>query len=157
MHELPRLRIPDRFGIYPWWPQDGVQWIHPDDVQLAEQLIPGNRIFQREYLNETYSRLHYGDVSIRVKPTMWLEVSTDGYLIGDRVEIRSQMGKQTPGIATISEMLWNRRSGEVEYVLTANDQPLPHTFHVDDFQPAFELNQPMDTRLAELAARFRMG
>ncbi len=156
MDDKPQLRIPDRFGIYPWWPQNGVGWIHPDDVTLAQQMIPGNWIFRRDYVDQNYSRLTYGDRKIRVKPTMWLEVTTDGYLVGDRVEIRSQMGRRTPMIATIRHMLWNRQSQVVDYVLSANHKRLPGTFQVEDFQPALELDQPMSVRLAELASRSRI-
>ena len=150
------LRLPERFGVYLWWPQDGTDWIHADDVQLAERLIPSNRIFQRRFLNEEYSVLLYGEWKLRVRPTMWLEVPTDGYLVGDQVEVRSRMGKRRPRIATIREIRWNRPMQVIEYYLDQCGREIPQIFRVDDIQPAFRLDQPMTIRQMELAARSRI-
>ena len=151
-----QLQVPDRFGVYLWWPQDGTDWIHPDDVDLTSQLIPSRRIFQRIREDETWSRLVYGECSIRVKPTLWLEVETDGYLVGDRVEIRSRMGQQRPAIATIEDIFWNRQQKVVEYFLATNGTVLPLPFQFADIQPAFKLDEPMSLRQVELAARSKL-
>jgi hypothetical protein len=157
-HEIRdlQLQVPDRFGVYLWWPQDGTDWIHPDDVGLACKLIPSRRIFQRVVEDETWSSLVYGDSSIRVKPTLWLEVESDGYLVGDRVEIRSRMGQQRPAIATIADMLWNRQQKSVEYFLATNRTALPMPFQFADIQPVFKLDEPMSLRQAELAAKSKL-
>ena len=151
------LQLPERFGVYLWWPQNDLEWIHPDDVELCQRLIPSTRIFQRQVYDATFNQLEYGPHTMRVKPTLWLEVKTDGYLIGDRVEIRSRMGKRRPAIATIVETLYNRQKDVVEYQLRINDNWLNEPFVFKDIQPAFKLDEPLDLRQRALADRSRLA
>lgn len=155
--EQSSLKLPERFGVFLWWPEDGTDWIYPDDVELVSWLIPGNRIFQLERADDQWSRLSYGKIVVRIKPVMWLEVAVDGYLVGDRVEIRSNMGKKRPAIATICEMQWNRQKMAVEYRVECNGTERPESFYFSDIQPAFRLDEPMSLRQSELAARARLG
>ena len=155
--DIPDLRLPDRFGVYLRWPENGTDWIHPEDIELCLKLIPSNRIFQRHFFDATFNQLVYGDLSIRVKPSLWLEVDTDGYLIGDRVEIRSCMGKRRPAIAKIEETLYNHIKRKVEYVLSVNQQRVGGPFYVDDFQPAFKLDEPLNARQRALLDKARVG
>ena len=155
VHES-ELKVPDRFGVFPRWPADGSDWIHPDDLSLVEGMIPSRRIFQRHRIDDPYSKITYGEIGIRIKPVLWLEVKTDGYLIGDRVEIRSKMGANKPDIATIAEMFWNRQQGAVEYRLAVRDNLQHAAFFVDDFQPAFKLGEPLTARQADLMAKARL-
>ena len=150
------LKLPDRFGAFPRWPQDGTNWIHPEDIELIRGMIPSRRIFQRHRLDATYSIISYGKTNVRIKPVLWLEVKTDGYLVGDRVEIRSRMGTNKPDIATIEEMFWNRGKVAVEYRLSVRGQELASPYFFGDFQPAFRLGEPMSPRQADLLARSRL-
>jgi len=152
------LKVPDRFGVFPRWPAEGTDWIHPEDVSLVRELglIPSRRIFCRHRLNDEFSKMTYGELEIRLRPVLWLEVKTDGYLIGDRVEIRSRMGVHKPDIATISEMFWNRQRNAVEYRLTVRELPHSTAYFVGDFQPAFKLGEPLTARQADLLAKSRL-
>jgi hypothetical protein len=150
------LRVPERFGVYIRWPEAGTDWIHPDDLQLAQRLIPGQRILHRRLFDGQHSHLFYGDLRIRVRPTLWLEVKTDGYMIGDQVEVRSELGQREPLIATIAEMVWNPNAQRVEYTLCQLDRQLPKTYVAEEFQFAFRLNEPSTVRQSELAAKSRL-
>ena len=154
---LSGLRLPEQFGCYLRWPVDGTDWIHPEDVELCKRLIPGNRVFQKQIEDQTYNRLVYGEHSIRVKPTLWLEVPVDGYLIGDRVEIRSRIGKRRPAIGTINDIFFNTRRKAVEYKLVVNGKMLPESYYFEDIQPAFELGKPLDSRQRTLMEKSRMS
>lgn len=154
---VTELKLPERFGVYLRWPENGTHWIHPEDVELCQQLIPSNRIFQRHLYDSAFNNLVYGDISVRVKPTLWLEVPTDGYLIGDRVEIRSSMGKRRAAIATIEETLYSPTKRCVEYRLSINRQKVSDAFYVSDFQPAFKLDEPLSTRQRALMDKARLN
>ena len=153
---VAELKVPDRFGVFPRWPQDGTNWIHPEDVSVATGLIPSRRIFQRHRLDDEYSRMTYGELVIRVRPVLWLEVATDGYLVGDSVEIRSRMGARKPDIATIVDMFWNRQKGAVEYRLSVRDKTQTESYYLGDFQPVFRLGEPLSPRQADLLAKARL-
>ena len=156
VNDGPQLRLPERYGVFLWWPEAGTDWIYPDDVKTCNTLIPSTRIFHRDTYDDTYLLLTYGTQFIRIKPILWLEVKTDGYEIGDQVEVRSKMGRRKPCIATIREMRWDRQGQRVEYFLRAGDRKLRTRFFVDDIQPAFRLDQPMTLRQREIAAKSRL-
>ena len=154
--QLSILSVPQRFGVYPWWPAEDDSWIHPDDVELCYRLIPSPRVFRREFLDQQYNRLTYGELILRVRPTMWLEVPTDGYLVGDRVEIRSEMGRRRPAIARIEDIFFCRRQQRLEYYLSVQSNRISEPFELTQFQPAFDLNEPMNARQRELMERARL-
>ena len=48
MENTPPLKTDPKYGYFPWWPQDGNDWLHPDDVAIARSMIPSNRMFRRD-------------------------------------------------------------------------------------------------------------
>ncbi|MEQ8837344.1 MAG: hypothetical protein RID07_11120, partial [Lacipirellulaceae bacterium] len=85
--ELPRVEPPNqltareepRYGYYPWWPEDGNAWLHPEEVELARSLIPSNRVFRREQKPGEFDLLVYGNHTLRVRHVLWKEVQSEGY------------------------------------------------------------------------------
>ena len=154
--KLAPLSRPPRHGVYLWWPEKGLGWIHPDDIDRAEVLIPSSRVFCRRDIDTAYSLLSYGDKSIRVKPTMWYEVQSDGYELGDPIEVKSRMGKLKPFVATIVDIFWNRQDRKIDYYLRAAGRRLKKAYRCEEFQPAMKLNEPMSVRQMALLAKSRI-
>ncbi|MCH2181635.1 MAG: hypothetical protein MK108_06475 [Mariniblastus sp.] len=154
---LPDLRRPPRYGVYLWWPEEGFDWVHPDDVELAFALIPSKRVFCRQDDEAPYSLLRYGKQSIRVKPTMWYEVESEGYELDDLVEVKSKMGKLKPMVATIADIFWNRHDRKIDYFLHSAGRRLERAYRGDDLQMVPVLNQPIPVRKMEMFARSRIG
>ena len=154
--KLAPLSRPPRHGVYLWWPEKGLGWIHPEDIDRAEVLIPSSRVFCRRDIDTTYSMLSYGDTSIRVKPTMWYEVESDGYELGDPIEVKSRMGKLKPFVATIVDILWNRQDRKIDYYLLTAGRRIKKAYRCDEFQPAMKLSQPMTVRQMDLVAKSRI-
>lgn len=123
------------YGCFPRWPAEGTSWIHPDDLDVALTLIPSHRIFRREWRGGEYSRLIYGQQTIRARPSLWLVVDPGKYQVGDEVEIRSQLGKRQPGLAVVREVIWNRHTGSAEYQLEYRGLMLPQIFEDNDLSP----------------------
>ena len=123
------------YGCFPRWPEEGTSWIHPDDVDIALELIPSDRIFRREWCGGEYSRLIYGENEIRAKPAMWRIVIPPRFDVGDEVEIRSQMGKRWPGLSIVREVVRNRYTGSVQYELEQRGMMLPLFFDDTDLSP----------------------
>jgi len=126
--------IEPRFGYYPWWPEDGDEWLHPEDVELARDLIPSMRVFRRQGEQEPYVLLTYGDLKLRVKRTLWQEISSEGFEIGDWVEVLSRCGQNEPRTGTIREMVWDERARAPRYQLLDNGKPLPKSYAADDLR-----------------------
>ena len=151
------LKRPPKYGVYLRWPLDGEDWIHPEDVEAVKRVIPSRRIFRREDIDLEYAMLSYADLQLRVRPTMWIEVASDGYWVGDQVEVKSQLGRREPMIATIRDIHWDPDRGRIQYFLQNGErEPLHTPFFVEDFQPAQRLDQPMSWRERQLAAKSRV-
>jgi hypothetical protein len=124
-----------KYGYYPWWPEDGNDWLHPEDVGLARRMIPSMRIFRRDGEQGKYLLLHYGEVKLRVLPTLWQEVESEGFEIGDWVEVLSRGFRNTPRTAVIREMLWDKAGRGLRYQVTENDKPLAKLYSAEDLRP----------------------
>jgi len=124
-----------RYGYYPWWPQDGDEWLDPADIEIARRSIPSMRIFRREETLPPYITLFYGDLRIRAMRTLWNEVEWEGYNLGDWVEVLSRGQLNTPRTGTIREMLWDDRHRGIRYQIFENDQPIPKLYSKDDLRP----------------------
>ena len=133
-------------GVYLVWPQDGTDWIHPDDVAQVSDWIPSNRVWRRSKFEEGFYRLHYGDHSIRVKPTMWHRVEDQGYSVGDRVEILGRFLENEPCVGRIVEMRFDKRSGRIHYHIATRDLILPRPFLAEDLRA---LDQKVNLRTSD--------
>jgi len=131
---LTMLAIDPKYGHFPWWPQDGNDWLHPADVGLARSMIPGPRIFRRDGKQGSYTVMVYGDIRLRVQHTLWQEVPWEGFDIGDWVEVRSRMQRNTPCTGTICEMLWDGHDQCVHYQILENGQPLATPYRAEDLR-----------------------
>ena len=129
------MKLDPRYGYYPWWPQDGDDWIHPEDVSVARRMIPSGRIWRRDGIRGPFVVLHYGSVRLRVRPTLWIEVAGEGLNIGDWVEVLSRMQKNTYRIGTVREMFWDLHRRSIRYRIEYRRQLLPNAFLRDDLRP----------------------
>lgn len=129
------MKIEPRYGYYPWWPEDGDDWLHPEDVELARELIPSTRVFRREGEHGSFVVLYYGDLRLRVKRTLWQEVSGEGYEIGDWVEVLSRGKRNTPRTGVIREMTYHPTERRMQFRITENDKPIPNDYFAEDLRP----------------------
>src|SRR4051812_38298051 len=121
---LPPLKTDPKYGCFPWWPEDGNDWIHPDDVAQARSMIPSGRIFRRESSDGDYLIMRYGQIMLRVQRTLWQEVEPEGFELGDWVEVLSRGMRNEPHTGVIREMLWNDQAHSIHYFISENDVPI---------------------------------
>lgn len=130
----PPLKADPKYGYFPWWPEDGNAWIHPDDVAQARSLIPSERVFRRDGEAGEYLLMHYGDVTLRVRRTLWQEVLPEGFEIGDWVEVLSRGMRNEPRTGIIREMLWDDRSRGIRYFISENGVPIADAYAREDLR-----------------------
>ena len=128
------MKLDPRYGYYPRWPQDGDDWVHPDDVSFARGAIPSWRIWRREAMEDAYDVLTYGELRIRVLPALWIGVAGEGINIGDWVEVKSRMQQNTYRIARIREMQWSTHESLIRYQVEARHFLVPSGFTRDDLR-----------------------
>ncbi len=121
----PPLKTDPKYGCFLRWPQDGNDWLHPDDVALARDLLPSDRIFRRDGLDGEFHRFHYGDITFRARPALWQEVAHEGFDIGDWVEVLSRGMRNEPRAGIIREMRWDEDDRVIRYQISDNNAPIP--------------------------------
>jgi hypothetical protein len=134
MPDLPPLKTDPKYGYFPWWPEEGEAWIHPDDVATARAMIPSGRIFRRDGRSGSFMLLRYGDATLRIRPTLWQEVEPEGFEIGDWVEVRTRGLANEPRTGIIAEIAWDDHAGEIRYQLVENGQPIEARYACDDLK-----------------------
>jgi len=158
------VRIENRLNVLPvhgfcLWPEDGEDWIHPNDLEVARTLIPSKRIFRKSICTDPilrdlgYVEYAYGDRSFRGQPTLWHSVNSDGYEIGDAVELKSNNGKLRPIIADIAGMYWNRHQQVIEYSLVKNGVTQPNRYQSNQFRLCMKIGIPPTPRQKALLNR----
>jgi hypothetical protein len=130
----PPLKTDPKYGCFLRWPQDGNDWLHPDDVALARAMIPSGRIFRRDGIHGEFHRLHYGNIMFRARPALWQEVPHEGFDIGDWVEVLSHGMRNEPRTGVIREMLWDEGERAVRYQILENDIPIADLYAREDLQ-----------------------
>ena len=160
---VSELRPPIRFGVCLWWSDESPAWVHPDDVAVAEKLVPGNRIFKRQECGNFadrklgYSLISYGPEQIRVRPAIWLPIKFEGFEIGDLVEIKSRLGRRRGAIGEIRDIRWNRHAQRIEYFVKASSIRPSTPLTSDDLQPAMRLDGFLNERELTIAAKKRFA
>jgi hypothetical protein len=130
----PPLKTDPKYGYFPRWPQDGNDWLHPDDVATARAMIPSQRVFRRDGVDGEFSILHYGGVTLRVRPALWQEVEPEGLEIGDWVEVIPRGMLNEPRTGTIREVLWDEQSHAMCYQISEGGQLIDTRYARDDLQ-----------------------
>jgi hypothetical protein len=131
---VPPLKTDPKYGYFPWWPEDGDGWVHPDDVAVARSMIPSSRVFRRDGSDGEFLVLHYGDVTLRVRRTLWQEVEPEAFEIGDWVEVRTQGMLHEARTGVIREMLWDERERAMRYQISENGRPIEQLYAWEDLQ-----------------------
>jgi hypothetical protein len=129
-----RPELPD-WGVYLTWPTEGRSWIHPSDLSLALDLIPSRRVFHRTRWDNTFYQLNYGELSIRVRPTLWVRVDTVDLHVGQQVEVLPNHGENDPGIFTVRDILYCPRKQTIEFSLSQRGMTLPKMYSRESLRP----------------------
>src|SRR3972149_6023253 len=134
MPHLPPLKIDPKYGYFPRWPEDGDDWLHPEDAARARALIPSGRIFRRDGRDGEYGLMHYGEVTLRAKPVLWQEVASEGFEIGEWVEVRTRGLANEPRTGTIVEVVGDDHADEIRYQIVENGQRIETLYARDDLK-----------------------
>jgi len=144
---LPPLKTDPRYGHFPWWPEDGDDWVHPEDVALARRTIPGPRIWRRDGRQGDYVLLSYGDERLRVLRRLWQETPAPAYEMGDWVEVRPRGMQNEPHTGQVRGVVWDEPTQSIRYQLEVVDRPIPHDYAAEDLKPVDPTVQQPDIRI----------
>ncbi len=125
--------LPD-YGCFPRWPQDGEDFIHPEDRESAMRCVPSERILRREKFDGQFYHYNYGQLTFRMRPVMWLRVKSDGIDIGDEVETVGMLMERELFVATVWGMYYVARKGCILYRLKRGDMAVPRLYAAKDLR-----------------------
>jgi hypothetical protein len=97
-------------------------------------MIPSGRVFRRDGAAGEYLLMHYGDITLRVRRTLWQELTPEGFEMGDWVEVLSRGMRNEPRTGIIREMLWDERADAIHYFISENDVPINECYTRDDLR-----------------------
>lgn len=100
-----------RWGLYPWFEEDGSELIHPDDLATVKRLMPHGLVFQLLGEGDGFIRLSYGDVVVRVRPSKFQEVIADVRTVGEAVRLVDGRAGEVIGVQ------WHHKRAEPMYKL----------------------------------------
>ena len=119
--------LPD-YGCIFRWPDSGVDFIHPDDREVARHCFPSERVFRRAKFDGEYYHYRYGEVRFRLKPIMWLKVRDEGVDVGDQIETIGLGLERDRFVAQVWGVYYLRRKGRIVYRLKRADQDVPRLY-----------------------------
>jgi len=122
------------YGALLRWPQDGNAWIHPDDREGVERLVPSRRVFRRESFDGEYYHLRYGAIQLRIRPCLWWKVAAEDIEIDDQVEVLSQLGQVEPLIGQVSEKMYDPHQSRIYYLLRNREVQLTREYFYHELQ-----------------------
>jgi hypothetical protein len=108
--------------------------VHPEDVGLARSVLPSERVWRRDGEQGEFVVLHYGELRLRVKRTLWVEVPYEGFDVGDLVEVLSRGMLNTPRTGVIREMHWDAGERVIRYFVEEAGTPVPNAYLAGDLQ-----------------------
>ncbi|MBI1248572.1 hypothetical protein GC197_12125 [bacterium] len=115
------VKPPVSWVMFSRWPEDGDHWIHPDDRNKAEGLIPSDCIFRREVVDDDWYQVSYGDVTLRIRPVMVEELPEPKFKMGEIVELQHQFDVEKLTTGTIYAVRWSEYYQEPQYYLVRGD------------------------------------
>jgi hypothetical protein len=129
------------YGFFPWWPEDGDQWVHPEDVALVRTLLPSDRVFRRDAAQGDLVELSYGPIRFRAQRRLWKEIRWEGLGLGDWVEVRPRGLANEHATGVVHEVRWDEHREQLVYQITpSGGLPLEKRFTKDDLKPVEPVN-----------------
>jgi hypothetical protein len=124
-------RQPLRFGLYPWFPEHGLTFIHPANRRDFEDIQPGNKVFELLEAANGWLLLRYQDRQYKVKPDLFTEIDQPPLRYGDWVKVLNM--PELPNLpAEVNDVVWNEREGRAYFALVQRKRKIPGIFSERD-------------------------
>lgn len=101
-----------KWGMYPWFVERGMEFIHPDDLEAFKSEASNCKVFECIKKND-YLTLRYNDRCYRVKDKLFRPVPTPKFHFGEKVIIN---GKDKQAI--ITDIMWHTDKHEHYYFIS---------------------------------------
>jgi hypothetical protein len=117
------------WGLYPWWPEHGLEFIHSDD--RAQPLRPCGVVWQVVGEDAEYLVFQAGDVCFRAKPVLFQPIARPRFGYGELVRTRPP---RTIRECTVVGIYWHGKREEPVYYLQQNGKRLSRRYWADELE-----------------------
>ena len=105
-----------KWGLYPWFIEDGVELIYPDDLEEFRKEASNCKVFK--CIEEgSYITLKYNDRLYRVKDNLFSSVPVPKFDFGQEVSIVKNKEK-----VIITDIMWHYKKQEHYYFLSCQNR-----------------------------------
>ena len=116
------------WGLYPWFEEYGEEMLHPDDVHIMRKLMPNGKIFRLAGNEGAFVRLQYGEIEVRVQPSLFKPVDAKVRAIGQTVTLKDGRSGEVVGIQ------WHYQRSEPMYQLRVDGKKKSNRYWESDFE-----------------------
>jgi len=109
------------WGLYPWFPESGLDLIHPEDLATVQTHSPYCVVCEVFGKEGQYLVLRYGQHRFRGKPQLFRSVPPPAFLVGQRVRTRAPRTVRTGVVCGIG---WHYKRNEPSFFLDIDGKPL---------------------------------
>ncbi len=116
-----------RWGLFPWFEEQGRDLIHPDDVATVRTLLPAGKVFRVLGEEDGFVRLRYGETEFRGRLPLFREISAEIHEIGGAVRLEDGQ------IGEVLEVNWHHQRAEPMYQIRLGGKAKSKRYWNSDF------------------------
>lgn len=122
------------WGLYPWFHEHGLDYIHPADASVVREHHPYGRVFECTgtdgdfILLQCHDKEH--DFSFRARPSLFKPIPQPPAKVADRVMVFSGGDCKTAQIVALS---WHSNKGEYMFFLAIDGKRKSRRYWLSDF------------------------
>lgn len=120
------------WGLYPWFREHGMEYIHPDSRELVLKEMLYGRVFKLlDTSDRDWIEIEGSIGRLKVKPDLLLTVPSPRFDFGQAVQA---LPPRTVRIGTVAEVLWHQEKRRVFYQLTVEERRLSGRYWDDELK-----------------------
>ena len=118
-----------KWGTYPWFLEQGIDKIHPDDIDNFKKEAHNCKVFECVEDCSQFITLKYGENQYRVKSELFKEVPTPEFTFGQKVRLKDDLGQD----AVITDIMWHYKQKEHYFLVKADGKKKSKRFFKAEF------------------------
>jgi hypothetical protein len=123
----------DTWGLYPWFRESGIDFIHPDDLAVVQAHSPYCMVCEVVGMDGPYLVMRFGPWKFRGKPELFRAIPPPAFRLGQRVKTKVP---RTSRIGIIRAIVWHFKRNEPSFFLEVNGKALSGRYWADELEAA---------------------
>ena len=121
------------WGLYPWFPELGLELIHPDDLSIVQAFSPHCVVCEVVGEEDFYLVIRYDSHQIRVKPELFEPIPAPVFRFGQRVRTKPP---RTLRCGVVCSIGWHYAKHQPYYLLQVHGKVLSGRYWTEELEAA---------------------